>query len=59
MMRGPNTGSKVQELERLIAKLLADLRRFESIPPEHREAECADEGERTCRALLRDLGVVA
>lgn len=58
MVRMQDTGAKVQELERLIAKLLADLRRFESIPQERREAECADEGERTCRALLRDLGVV-
>ena len=45
------------ERERLIRKLEADLARFRRVPAHRREAECADEGEVTCLALLRDLGV--
>ncbi|MCR6671482.1 hypothetical protein [Devosia ginsengisoli] len=57
MGRVPDTGPEVQDRQRLITKLQADLRRFQSIPKPRREAECADEGEQTCRALLRELGV--
>ena len=39
-----------------IKHLEAALRRFERVPPHGREAECADEGERDCRALLAELG---
>ncbi|WP_282567562.1 hypothetical protein [Devosia sp. 1566] len=41
----------------MVRKLLADLRRFENVPAHRREAECADEGEVTCRGLLRELGI--
>lgn len=57
MTRVPDTGPEAQERQRLISKVRADLRRFQRIPKHRREAECADEGELTCRALLRDLGV--
>lgn len=50
-------GTEARERQRLIRKLQADLRRFQRIPASRREAECADEGEQTCRALLRELGV--
>lgn len=40
-----------------IRKLSSDLARFRNIPAHRREAECADEGEQTCKALLRELGV--
>lgn len=30
---------------------------FQRIPAHRREAECADEGEATCRAMLAELGV--
>lgn len=45
------------ERERLIRKLEADLARFRGIPAHRRAAECANEGEATCLALLRDLGI--
>lgn len=57
MGRVPDTGPQVQERQQLITKLQADLRRFQSIPKHLRDAECADEGEQTCQALLRELGV--
>lgn len=56
MTRVPDTGPEAQGRQRLINKLQADLRRFQNIPKHRREAECADEGEQACRALLRDLG---
>lgn len=59
MVRVPDTGPEVQERQQLITKLQADMRRFEAIPKHRREAECADEGEQTCRTLLRELGVTA
>lgn len=43
--------------ERLIRKLESDLARFRRVPSYRREAEHADEGEQTCLALLRELGV--
>ena len=54
--RPPQTGP---ERERLVRKLEADLARFRRVPSNRREAEHADEGEQTCLALLRDLGVDA
>lgn len=52
-MRTPLAGHPATQRERLIAKLRRDLERFRRIPAERREAECADEGESTCLALLR------
>jgi hypothetical protein len=43
------------ERYRLIRKLTADLDRFRRIPAHQREAKVADEGARTCFALLREL----
>ena len=56
--RPPDTGPKAKDRARLIAKLQRDLARFERIPAGRRAAECADEREQTCRALLFELGVV-
>jgi hypothetical protein len=55
-MRVPIAGGPATQREKLIAKLQRDLRRFRSIPADRREAECADEGEATCLALLREQG---
>lgn len=57
--RVPDTGPAVRDKERLVRKLLADLKRFKAVPANRRQDECADEGEATCRALLRDLGIEA
>ena len=43
--------------ERLFRKLESDLARFRRVPSYRREAEHADQGEQTCLALLRELGV--
>jgi hypothetical protein len=56
-MQGPNTDSETRERAALVSKLKADLERFRNIPVHRREAECADEGEQTCKALLQELGV--
>ena len=56
-MRVRDTNLAARDREKLIAKLRRDLARFERIPQDRREAECADEGEQTCRALLADLNV--
>jgi hypothetical protein len=53
----PKAETEIQERQRRIRKLQANLRRFQSIPAARREAEGADEGEETCRALLRELAV--
>ena len=55
--RPPDTGPKALERNRLIEKLQRDLAYFRRVPPRRREAECAEEGEQTCRALLFELGV--
>lgn len=55
-MRVPAIGQPATQRERLIAKLRRDLARFREIPSDRREAECADEGEATCLALLREHG---
>ena len=54
-MTGPSPTTN-EERDRLVRKLKADLARFRRVPVHRREAECADEGEATCLALLRDLG---
>lgn len=41
--------------ERLIRELEMKLAYFRRISPRRREAECADEGESTCLALLAEL----
>jgi hypothetical protein len=55
MVRVPDAGPGVREREALILKLENDLARFQRIPAARREAECANEGEATCRALLAEL----
>jgi hypothetical protein len=55
MVRGPNTGPEIKERGRAVEKLRRDLARFQRIPTARREAECADEGEQLCRALLSEL----
>lgn len=55
MVQVPYAGSAVREREALIRKLERDLARFQRTPAIRREAECADEGEATCRALLAEL----
>jgi hypothetical protein len=55
MVRVPDAGPAVREREALIRKLEKDLARFQRIPTADREAECANEGEATCRALLAEL----
>ena len=54
MGRSPEVNA---ERQRLIRKLEADLARFRRVPAHRRVAECANEGEATCIALLRDLGI--
>lgn len=56
-MRVPETGTAVRERERLISYLRQRLAYFRAIPAARREAECADEGERDCIALLRENGI--
>lgn len=55
-MRVPNAGKADQERQALIRRLEKKLAYFQSIPAHRREDECADEGERTCWALLAELG---
>ncbi|WP_338608612.1 hypothetical protein V6617_01585 [Pelagibacterium nitratireducens] len=39
----------------MLAHYRRKLRAFQRIPPSRREAECADEGEATCRAMIAEL----
>lgn len=55
-MTGPAPTTN-EERERLVRKLESDLARFRRVPAHRRVAECADEGEATCLALLRDLAI--
>lgn len=55
MVRVPDTGPAARGRDALIRKLERDLARFNGIPATRREAECADEGAETCRALLAEL----
>jgi hypothetical protein len=52
----PNADLAARDREKLIAKLKRDLARFERIPEDRRQDECADEGEQTCRTLLAEMG---
>ena len=54
-MRVPNAGRAERERQDQIRRLEKKLAYFQSIPPHRREAECADEGVQTCRALLAEL----
>jgi len=54
-MRVPAAGPKIRERELLLAHYRRKLAEFERIPPGRREAECADEGEATCRAMIAEL----
>ncbi len=56
MVRVPNAGQTERERQDLIRRLGMSLARFQRIPISRREAECADEGEATCRRLLGELG---
>ncbi|THF92957.1 MAG: hypothetical protein E8G75_04300 [Sulfitobacter sp. SK025] len=56
VVRVPNAGQAEQERQALIRRLNMSLTRFQSIPISRREAECADEGEATCRRMLGELG---
>jgi len=54
-MRVPSAGPRTKECEMLLAYYYKRLARFERVPPSRREAECADEGEATCRAMIAEL----
>lgn len=54
-MRVPATGLKVKERDELLAYYRKRLAAFQRMPEHRREAECADEGEATCRAMIAEL----
>ena len=54
-MRVPVTGPNAKERDELLAHYYKRLAQFERIPPSRREAECADEGEAICLAMIADL----
>jgi|TARA_R100000365_G_C2740576_1_gene69290 hypothetical protein len=56
-MRVPNSGPAVREREAMMRYFQSRLAYFQKIPARRREAECADEGERDCAALLRQLEI--
>ena len=56
MWRVPSFNPETKRNAALAKRLRRKLEYFQRIPPRRREAECADEGEATCRVLLRDLG---
>lgn len=56
-MRVPEAGKAVREPVRLISHLQQRLAYFRAIPASRRDAECTDEGEHDCIALLRENGV--
>jgi hypothetical protein len=55
MLRVPNTGPAERERQALMKRLESKLEYFRGIPPARRDAECADEGERDCMAMLAEL----
>lgn len=55
MWRVPSVNPETKRKAALAKRLRRKLEYFQQIPPRRREAECADEGEATCRALLREL----
>ena len=54
-MRVPVTGPSAKKRDELLAYYYKRLAQFERIPPSRREAECADEGEATCLAMIAEL----
>ncbi|WP_338606839.1 hypothetical protein V6617_10005 [Pelagibacterium nitratireducens] len=54
-MRVPSVGPATKEREALLSHYRKRLAAFERIPPGRREAECADEGEATCRVMIAEL----
>ncbi|MAN78055.1 MAG: hypothetical protein CML24_12900 [Rhizobiales bacterium] len=54
-MRVPSGGPATKEREALLSYYRKRLAEFERIPAHRREAECADEGEATCRAMIAEL----
>lgn len=54
-MRVPTTGPEARDREKLLAYHCNWLVQFERIPPSRREAECADEGEAICLAMIAEL----
>ena len=54
-MRVPTSGPNAQQREKLLAHYYKRLAQFERIPPSRREAECADEGEAICLAMIAEL----
>lgn len=54
-MRVPATGPNAKERDELLALYYKRLAQFERIPPSRREAECADEGEAVCLAMIAKL----
>lgn len=55
MWRVPSFNPETKRNAALAKRLRRKLEYFQRIPPRRREAECADEGEATCRAMLREL----
>ena len=54
-MRVPSGGPATKEREALLSYYRKRLAEFERIPAHRREAECANEGEATCRAMIAEL----
>lgn len=55
MWRVPSVNPETKRKAALAKRFRRKLQYFQRIPPKRREAECADEGEATCRAMLREL----
>lgn len=54
-MKVPSSGPMTRERDELLAHYRKQLARFQAVPTHRREAECADLGEETCRALIDEL----
>ncbi|WP_417584832.1 hypothetical protein [Pelagibacterium sp.] len=54
-MRIPVTGPKAKERDTLLTYYRRKLAEYQRIPAGRREAECADEGEATCQAMIAQL----
>lgn len=57
-MRPPDIHVDARDRAKRVAQLHKTVQRFKAIPPDRREDEHADIGEVTCRALLKELGVI-
>ena len=55
MWRVQSVNPETKRKAALAKRFRRKLEYFQRIPPKRREAECADEGEATCRAMLREL----